>query len=698
MSNSAPKEPLKITKIIPKKPLIVTNMLNDNTKVIALSNEINKVEDKNGKLQNLLEKKDKKLLAVSEELKKCSQMKDSLKNEVNILKKTNSKLLEEKNLIEKTFEEKKSYIIKLERKLSEGAENAFLKEQNEKLIERLDKYELESKKLSDKEEMLNSYKRKLDEQMTIFKEALKLKIEELKDKNKIEVTEEVLYALGVKKKEFDEIDGKNTLLMKENSELKKKMETLEKFNEELRFAKSKLTQMYASLENKYNTYEIEKTTYDLSITQLKNEIETLKRLGEKHNKIYVDKVSEFNKDESNNMEIIEALEVKNKELMRRIGEEIGVNNVIYKELEDVKGQYKEAKKESEERKCANDNLKSKLDKLKNEVSEKDKIISGLSIQNESNLSQISALKERTKQLEANNVSLLENLKEKILGQESIEVDLVRQNKILYNKNKEKERCLAELLEENRRVREMNERLYGIFMQLKSKGISGDVCGCECCEKEDERKRNININKCNHRKKGYYTDTTETIDNNVSKRCEDRNIYDGVVKNIKRLTLNNNSVIDINENSNKYKKRKINMTNKRLNNIKERNYSSKKKNIKNFSSIKNTCSNTKSNMGDLSYDFSGENSEGDKGVNTKISYQSEKKERDFNIKITDLSDDEAGENNKGNEYMKERVFDDCEKYKESYEATDGNLTLKKLREERTKSMVNESDINKIMHIV
>ena len=84
------------------------------------------LENKYDNLMKLFLKSEKKIKEQTEELKKLKSSNDILAKENNIHKKSIQKINNEKIGLEKTIEENKKYISKIENKLINGVKNQFL--------------------------------------------------------------------------------------------------------------------------------------------------------------------------------------------------------------------------------------------------------------------------------------------------------------------------------------------------------------------------------------------------------------------------------------------------------------------------------------------------------------------------------------------------------------------------------------------
>lgn len=104
--------------------------------------EKNDLEHKFKNLEKNWDKVNKKNTDLIEELKLVKTSYENVKKDLNVLNLTNEKIQNEKICLEKTLEENKSYIRKLESRLLQGSKNQHLVEINNKLRKEIEEYKV----------------------------------------------------------------------------------------------------------------------------------------------------------------------------------------------------------------------------------------------------------------------------------------------------------------------------------------------------------------------------------------------------------------------------------------------------------------------------------------------------------------------------------------------------------------------------
>jgi chromosome segregation ATPase len=285
MSNPKNLEPTpypnRITQnILPQKPI---NSTDAQTQLSFVKNELLSLENKYDNLMKLFSKSEKKVKDQSEELKKLKQSNDNLLKENNLHKKTIQKINVDKISLEKTIEENKKYISKIENKLISGVKNQFLIEQNKSLKERIDFLEVENKKLNDKEEYINNEKKNIGKQAKIIEKVIDIKTEEIQNYLKNEgkennnINQDIIYDIGKIKNENEELKTKNEKLIQQNEDIAKKYKNIQEKIQEVNFAKCTLTKMVVEKENIINEMTTQKKEYEDNIEKLKDEKNILQK-------------------------------------------------------------------------------------------------------------------------------------------------------------------------------------------------------------------------------------------------------------------------------------------------------------------------------------------------------------------------------------------------------------------------------------
>ena len=481
--------------IIPQKPI---NSTDYQTQFNFVKNELLALENKYANLTKLFLKSEKKIKEQTEELKKLKRSNDSLIKENNIQKKSIQKINNEKSMLEKTIEENKIYISKIENKLINGVKNQFLIEQNKSLKERIDILEVENKKLMDKEEYINNEKKTIEKQAKIIQKVMQIKTEEIQNFLKNEengnnennnndninnnsdienkMNEEIIYNIGKIKNENEELKIKNEILIKENDELSKKNNLLQEKVQELNFAKSTLTKMVVEKDNTINEISLQKNEDDNNIEKLKGEKNILHKLlnnmkikqkedEERQKKEEEDKkrIEEKNKkkEEENILNInneknmikdykikIQILEYSNKDLTEKLANADNQIDILEKNLEVISQKNIKIEKLYKENISQNSIFLNEVKTLKIECDNQNIAFNKLKLANDKNICIINELNNKLHECEKENLKLISKLNKQIFEKDYVENNLVKQNNQMLLYNKEQEEKIKKLINEN----------------------------------------------------------------------------------------------------------------------------------------------------------------------------------------------------------------------------------------------------------
>ena len=481
--------------IIPQKPI---NSTDYQTQFNFVKNELLALENKYANLTKLFLKSEKKIKEQTEELKKLKRSNDSLIKENNIQKKSIQKINNEKSMLEKTIEENKIYISKIENKLINGVKNQFLIEQNKSLKERIDILEVENKKLMDKEEYINNEKKTIEKQAKIIQKVMQIKTEEIQNFLKNEengnnennnndninnnsdienkMNEEIIYNIGKIKNENEELKIKNEILIKENDELSKKNNLLQEKVQELNFAKSTLTKMVVEKDNTINEISLQKNEDDNNIEKLKGEKNILHKLlnnmkikqkedEERQKKEEEDKkrIEEKNKkkEEENILNInneknmikdykikIQILEYSNKDLTEKLANADNQIDILEKNLEVISQKNIKIEKLYKENISQNSIFLNEVKTLKIECDNQNIAFNKLKLANDKNICIINELNNKLHECEKENLKLISKLNKQIFEKDYVENNLVKQNNQMLLYNKEQEEKIKKLIKEN----------------------------------------------------------------------------------------------------------------------------------------------------------------------------------------------------------------------------------------------------------
>ena len=470
----------------------------------------------------LFSKSEKKVKDQAEELKKLKQSNDLLSKENNLHKKTIQKINNEKSSLEKTIDENKKYISKVENKLISGVKNQFLLEQNKSLKERIDLLEVENRKLMDKEEYINNERKKIEQQAKIIQKAMHIKVEEIKkflekekkenlnkdenrdDNNEDIINEEMIYNIGKDKTENEELKNENEKLSKENEEIRKKLKNLQEKVMEVNFAKSTLTKMLVEKENIINEMNLKKKEFEDNIEKLKDEKKILekyindmknkhkeeeeKRIKEEEEKKRIEqeerdkkiKEEEENKkkqeedilyinNEKNMIKDykvkIQLLEYANKDLTEKLANSDNQIDILEKSLETISQRNKKIEKLYKENISQNNLFLNEVKTLKTECDNQNMAFKKLKISNDNNIAIINELNNKLHEYEKENLKLISKLNKQIFEKDYVENNLVKQNNQILINSKEQEEKIQKLINENNILNQEKVQYKALLEQI-----------------------------------------------------------------------------------------------------------------------------------------------------------------------------------------------------------------------------------------
>ena len=501
MSNPKNLEPTpypnRITQnILPQKPI---NSTDAQTQLSFVKNELLSLENKYDNLMKLFSKSEKKVKDQSEELKKLKQSNDNLLKENNLQKKTIQKINVDKISLEKTIEENKKYISKIENKLISGVKNQFLIEQNKSLKERIDFLEVENKKLNDKEEYINNEKKNIGKQAKIIEKVIEIKTEEIQNYLKNEgkennnINQDIIYDIGKIKNENEELKTKNEKLIQQNEDIAKKYKNIQEKIQEVNFAKCTLTKMVVEKENIINEMTTQKKEYEDNIEKLKDEKNILqkyindleikqkedeeKRLKEEEEKRKIEEEKKKKEEENilnmaNEKNMIkdykiqmQILEYANKDLTEKLANSENQIDILEKSLETISQKNKKIEKLYKENITQNALFLNEVKTLKIECENQNNAFNKLKLSNEKNIAIINELNNKLHEYEKDNLKLISKLNNQTFEKDYIENNLVKQNNQMLIYNKEQEEKINKLINENNILNQEKEQYKKLFEQI-----------------------------------------------------------------------------------------------------------------------------------------------------------------------------------------------------------------------------------------
>ena len=324
-------------------------------------------------------------------------------------------------------------------------------------VDKINQKEKESLPKIDKKKVINEEVRKATQQEKIEKELEKQKIKKMKEeaienKKKAEL-EKQKYQKDQEKliKEENEINSKREKLIQENEKNKKGSEENTKKTNELK-----------ELEKKLETIKKEKENMGQQLQKIEiNIAET-----EKHKKFTEKKIKEMTKINDNNIN-----DEKFKKELKKLNEE---KNNKFNEVEKLKKEeeikQKQFIKEKEELEIKKNVISEEKKKLENEVNKNNEVKSKINDTDK----QLQNLEDELKQKEQEKEIELQKIKE---ATEELKKQINEYNKIIEEKQKEKEKKEEEKQEEEKKEEEEKEgekKIFGSFIQFEKEEIEKEM--------------------------------------------------------------------------------------------------------------------------------------------------------------------------------------------------------------------------------
>ena len=324
-------------------------------------------------------------------------------------------------------------------------------------VDKINQKEKESLPKIDKKKVINEEVRKATQQEKIEKELEKQKIKKMKEeaienKKKAEL-EKQKYQKEQEKliKEENEINSKREKLIQENEKNKKGSEENTKKTNELK-----------ELEKKLETIKKEKENMGQQLQKIEiNIAET-----EKHKKFTEKKIKEMTKINDNNIN-----DEKFKKELKKLNEE---KNNKFNEVEKLKKEeeikQKQFIKEKEELEIKKNVISEEKKKLENEVNKNNEVKSKINDTDK----QLQNLEDELKQKEQEKEIELQKIKE---ATEELKKQINEYNKIIEEKQKEKEKKEEEKQEEEKKEEEEKEgekKIFGSFIQFEKEEIEKEM--------------------------------------------------------------------------------------------------------------------------------------------------------------------------------------------------------------------------------
>ena len=324
-------------------------------------------------------------------------------------------------------------------------------------VDKINQKEKESLPKIDKKKVINEEVRKATQQEKIEKELEKQKIKKMKEeaienKKKAEL-EKQKYQKEQEKlmKEENEINSKREKLIQENEKNKKGSEENTKKTNELKELEKKLEIIKKEKENMGQ--QLQKIEINIAET-------------EKHKKFTEKKIKEMTKINDNNIN-----DEKYKKELKKLNEE---KNNKFNEVEKLKKEeeikQKQFIKEKEELEIKKNVISEEKKKLENEVNKNNEVKSKINDTDK----QLQNLEDELKQKEQEKEIELQKIKE---ATEELKKQINEYNKIIEEKQKEKEKKEEEKQEEEKKEEEEKEgekKIFGSFIQFEKEEIEKEM--------------------------------------------------------------------------------------------------------------------------------------------------------------------------------------------------------------------------------
>ena len=324
-------------------------------------------------------------------------------------------------------------------------------------VDKINQKEKESLPKIDKKKVINEEVRKATQQEKIEKELEKQKIKKMKEeaienKKKAEL-EKQKYQKEQEKliKEENEINSKREKLIQENEKNKKGSEENTKKTNELKELEKKLEAIKKEKENMGQ--QLQKIEINIAET-------------EKHKKFTEKKIKEMTKINDNNIN-----DEKFKKELKKLNEE---KNNKFNEVEKLKKEeeikQKQFIKEKEELEIKKNVISEEKKKLENEVNKNNEVKSKINDTDK----QLQNLEDELKQKEQEKEIELQKIKD---ATEELKKQINEYNKIIEEKQKEKEKKEEEKQEEEKKEEEEKEgekKIFGSFIQFEKEEIEKEM--------------------------------------------------------------------------------------------------------------------------------------------------------------------------------------------------------------------------------
>lgn len=410
------------------------------SKEVAEMRSYNELKCKNAKLEMTNEKNTKKISELTNEINKLKLERENLNKELAISKRSNEKIIGEKNVIELQLKENKQYIVKLENKIFElsKSKTQSVYELNQKLKKENEEYATMLSNSKDDNDKLKIDIEKYKKEIAVLNNALNIKVNNLKFKNDIKSS--LFYDVGLIKEEMDELKAKtyqkDSLILDLKSEVDKKNILLQ----DLTFDKANIVEELMTIKEE-NEKLLQQTNKDMEeIEKLKREIElSSKRLSEfktissQREQSPIEKKEEKKKEDNPLLSDIQS-ELKN-EFKIKYQKAIEANSKLTEQIKNYENEKK--------------NLNNTINELKEELIQKGYELSELNIKIKEENDNKERMKTQNKKINEN-LSQLKKEKEK-LSKQNVTISLQKDS----------------LEQENKKIKEQNHSLLITIEKLKS---------------------------------------------------------------------------------------------------------------------------------------------------------------------------------------------------------------------------------------
>ena len=422
------------------KPIKLVIPSNNNEKINK--SDLLNLEYKLKQQMKANERLSNKLIESQEETRKLKNEKESQSKEINFLVANLEKLKSESFTNNKTLEDNKLLIRKMESRLIQGSKNQALLDLNHNLQSQLDGFNIKLQLKDSEIDKLNIELIKKTDEIKILTKALDIKVDQIKYPGNIKAS--LLYDVGLIKKELEDHKEHNDTLKQLNNKLQGECEDKNNKLKELVFTKTHLAERLVELESNLNQSKGQNDELIEIINEITSEKLALKEYINKLEQNIKEDITNLTNENKNNKETIKDL--TNKIKIHQDAIILKENTIHY--MNETINQLELKIKDQEE------NLSNKQIKEYDYESSVSKLTSHnkiLSNENNQMTAELKKQQEKMKEfhsniqeLEKENLSLISKNKELLYNQDNHQNELISENKRLSLKDKKQNETIQTL--------------------------------------------------------------------------------------------------------------------------------------------------------------------------------------------------------------------------------------------------------------